>query len=401
MKQKRALIVDDSKSARLVLRRMLEKHELIVDAVGSAQQALDFLIRNRPDVIFMDHMMPGMDGFEAVKAIKNNPETATIPVMMHTSKGGDLYVGQARALGAVGVLPKTVAPTELFESLHKLGLLDERRRGSRRKHGPTHEDEEDGNTEHDEEAVHQQHVLPPIDMAIQSPLAHPETDYAFNPNLRGLLEEQRTGIRKDILLSMENVARHTAGKLNKDMDEKLSRLSPSETPLPKHPRSRLSAALVTLLLLLSLGWNYSNYRTKSASVNSAGRTADAATAASKSAQAAVAELQSIQAETREMLHSSWVTAAWAMNQTFNYSYDEIALDGDRAMTIETLLAKLREAGFKGSMTLQTHAGEFCLSGSQEEGFRLAAPDTPVEKCDFIGNPVQATDTPSAHQSLSF
>ena len=66
--------------------------------------------RHRPDVIFMDHMMPGMDGFQAVQAIKNNPRTATIPIMMYTSQEGELYVGQARALGAVGVLPKQVKP---------------------------------------------------------------------------------------------------------------------------------------------------------------------------------------------------------------------------------------------------------------------------------------------------
>ena len=126
--QKRALVVDDSRSARLVLRRMLEKYDLVVDTVESASLALDYLTRNRPDVIFMDHMMLGMDGFEAIRAIKDNPATATIPVMMYTSKGGDLYLGQARALGAVGVLPKTVAPAELFSSLKKIGLIRDRRK---------------------------------------------------------------------------------------------------------------------------------------------------------------------------------------------------------------------------------------------------------------------------------
>src|SRR5690606_30336110 len=57
------------------------------------------------------------------------PRTATIPVMMYTTKEGEVYVGQARALGAVGVLPKQVQPGVLYEMLSKLGLVGERRRG--------------------------------------------------------------------------------------------------------------------------------------------------------------------------------------------------------------------------------------------------------------------------------
>ena len=127
MTNRRALVVDDSKTARISLQRMLEKHNLAVDTLESAQQALEYLTENTPDVIFMDHMMPGMDGFEAVEAIKGNPDTATIPIMMYTSKGGDLYLSQARALGAVGILPKEVEPAELFSVLNRLGLIRDRR----------------------------------------------------------------------------------------------------------------------------------------------------------------------------------------------------------------------------------------------------------------------------------
>ena len=123
MAYKCALIVDDSRTAREVLRRMLEAHELRVETAESAEAALEYLSSHRPDVIFMDHMMPGMDGFQAVKAIKDNPATATIPVMMYTSQSGDLYVGQARALGAVGVLPKQIKPVEVTEVLRSLRLL--------------------------------------------------------------------------------------------------------------------------------------------------------------------------------------------------------------------------------------------------------------------------------------
>ena len=97
---------------------MLETHDLDVDTAVSAEDALDYLNEHRPDVIFMDHLMPGMDGFEAVSAIKNNPATATIPIMMYTSQEGEVYVGQARALGAVGVLPKQVEPVEVSKVLN-------------------------------------------------------------------------------------------------------------------------------------------------------------------------------------------------------------------------------------------------------------------------------------------
>ena len=127
MGAKRALIVDDSKSARLFLARTLEKYDIDVDSAESAEAAIDYLNSNRPDVIFMDHLMPGMDGLQAVQAIKNDPRTATIPIMMYTSQEGELYLGQARALGAVGVLPKQIKPTDVSKVLYQLHLVADRR----------------------------------------------------------------------------------------------------------------------------------------------------------------------------------------------------------------------------------------------------------------------------------
>src|ERR1700681_4191213 len=127
MTARRALVVDDSKSARAFLTRILERYELAVDGVETAEQAIQYLTIQRPDVIFMDHLMPGMDGFQAVQAIKNNPRTATIPIMMYTSQEGELYLGQARALGAVGVLPKQIKPTDVSKVLFQLHLVPDRR----------------------------------------------------------------------------------------------------------------------------------------------------------------------------------------------------------------------------------------------------------------------------------
>src|SRR6202451_3333710 len=128
MGAKRALIVDDSKSARLFLARALEKYDIDVDSAESAEAAIDYLSSNRPDVIFMDHQRPGMDGLQAVQAIKNDPRTATIPIMMYTSQEGELYLGQARALGALGVLPKQIKQADGSKVLDEVHLVTDRRR---------------------------------------------------------------------------------------------------------------------------------------------------------------------------------------------------------------------------------------------------------------------------------
>ncbi|MEN8803820.1 MAG: response regulator, partial [Thiogranum sp.] len=289
-KQKHALVVDDSKSARLVLRRMLEKHDLAVDTVESAGQALDFLTDHRPDVIFMDHMMPGMDGFEAVKAIKNNPETATIPVMMYTSKGGDLYLGQARALGAVDVLPKTVAPAELFESLRKIGLVKDRRTTAQRMtEEPASERAED---------IKVRNIAPsPVTSFLEPGMQGSSGGLdsgQLDTHLRNLLEQQRVEIRKDMLLSMDTVAQQTSNRLNRELDEKLDAvkqgLPPAQSP------SLVPTVLLIALLFISMAWNFSMHKQQEKDVTHVSAANDVHAADQQPAAQAISKLEALQAE---------------------------------------------------------------------------------------------------------
>lgn len=118
---KNALLVDDSKVARFALSKLLENHDLKVNMASSAEEALDFLKnQNRPDVIFMDHLMPGMNGVEATKAIKGNPETAGIPVIMCTSRKSPSFMEEARNFGIYNILtkpPHTEGLTLVLEQL--------------------------------------------------------------------------------------------------------------------------------------------------------------------------------------------------------------------------------------------------------------------------------------------
>ncbi|PCJ14291.1 MAG: hypothetical protein COB04_15585 [Gammaproteobacteria bacterium] len=120
MAVKTVLLVDDSKSARLVLRKMLEKNSLNVDLAESAEDAFTYLLGHQPDAIFMDHLMPGMDGLEATEVILKNPATQSIPIVMCTSKDGSDFTREARLRGVMDILPKppsASAVTKVLESI--------------------------------------------------------------------------------------------------------------------------------------------------------------------------------------------------------------------------------------------------------------------------------------------
>lgn len=114
------LLVDDSKSARFALAAMLKKHGFSVDGAASAEAAMEMIRQRPPDAIFLDHMMPGMDGYEATKALKAEPATRHIPIVMCTSNDQPEYVRKARELGALGILPKPATPERMREILDAL-----------------------------------------------------------------------------------------------------------------------------------------------------------------------------------------------------------------------------------------------------------------------------------------
>lgn len=109
MSNKRALVVDDSKVGRLTMKKKLEAIGVTVELVDSGQEALDYLAQQRPDVIFMDHMMPDMDGFETTRRIKSAPATHDIPVIIISGNDDEAFVQEARSTGAIHAITKPPA----------------------------------------------------------------------------------------------------------------------------------------------------------------------------------------------------------------------------------------------------------------------------------------------------
>ena len=121
MAVKTALVVDDSKSARIMLSRLVQKNGLEVSMVESGEEAIEHLANSElPDVIFMDHMMPGMDGLATTREISQNPATSHIPILMYTSKEGPEYEEEMLSSGAFAMLGKPAKPDRLAELIQQL-----------------------------------------------------------------------------------------------------------------------------------------------------------------------------------------------------------------------------------------------------------------------------------------
>ena len=369
---KQALIVDDSKSARVVLERMLIELALEVDSVESAVDALDYLKDHQPDVIFMDHMMPGMDGFEAVKHIKTNPHTTAIPIMMYTSRGGEVYLSQARALGAVGIIPKTISPVGLKESLFELGLIDDRRIESA--------------------LVVDEPIAGKADEQVikkRSLTQHSDRD-TFLEELERLMDDQTVELHKSMWLGVESVSHEIFNRLNGELEKQLEKTRPV---LPEQNKIFSPFYIVGALLVLSIFFNVrllsDNYQLEKNLV--ATNSKQTFSPDESSEEKNLADKQDVLKE--------FVT--WAHNMVLEYPFDELALNDKRLPYIEALVKKALEAEYSGNIILQTHVGRFCMNRDPVGNFILADDKLSITQCEYIGNDPQPNDAPSAHQSLSF
>jgi hypothetical protein len=92
---------------------------------------------------------------------------------------------------------------------------------------------------------------------------------------------------------------------------------------------------------------------------------------------------------------------WALNQDVQVGFGEPAFDDRRAVELETLLGDLVAAGFRGSVQLESHLGEFCLAAAPDGDYRLAAPGTALDDCSRLGHTQDDSDVAEDRQSAAF
>jgi CheY-like chemotaxis protein len=407
MSAKRALIVDDSRSARVILSRMLETHGLQVDTAESGEQALDYLRGARPDVVFMDHLMPGMDGFEAVRAIKSNTQTAAIPVMMYTSQEGERYLQEARKIGALGVLSKTLKPTDVSRALYELNLLPDRRelqsaeesRATRTEPRTPYAANSPSNS-----LVGPIHRPAQVEVNTAPTMAASAAPRLGTQELRAtvsaLVNEQNAELLQLLQSSLDAMSNRLSAELRATAQQVvLSTQVATGASESNGSRGWFAAALILVALIptaviAALYWRTLNDN-QAQLEQSTSRLAMVVTDQQT-------QIEQLRAELRKRQDAGGDIAVVGSNEeTVAVPYGELPLANARVQRLQAMLGRLQADGFRGKLRVSSFAGDFCLTGNAINGYKLASDELPARRCDLIGNPFDDGLTAAQRQSPEF
>jgi two-component system cell cycle response regulator DivK len=116
---KRILVVEDQEDNRQILRDLLASADYEMSEAENGQEALDAVAKQRPDLILMDIQLPIMDGYEATRRIKGNPEWKDIPIIVVTSYALSGDEGKAREAGCDAYVTKPYSPRALLAKIRE------------------------------------------------------------------------------------------------------------------------------------------------------------------------------------------------------------------------------------------------------------------------------------------
>jgi twitching motility two-component system response regulator PilH len=117
----KVLIVDDSKTELMFMTELLQRNGMTVRTAQGADDAFKRLTEEKPDLILMDVVMPGQNGFQLTRAINRTPEYTEIPIIMCTSKNLETDRVWGMRQGARDYITKPVNEAELLAKIKALG----------------------------------------------------------------------------------------------------------------------------------------------------------------------------------------------------------------------------------------------------------------------------------------
>ncbi len=116
----RILVVDDSPTEVHVLKSMLEKNGYTVLTAASGEEGVSIAKQQKPDLVLMDVVMPGLNGFQATRQLANDAATSTIPVIVVTTKDQETDKVWAMRQGAKDYIVKPVKEGDLMQRVKAL-----------------------------------------------------------------------------------------------------------------------------------------------------------------------------------------------------------------------------------------------------------------------------------------
>ncbi len=117
--KQKILVADDEPNVRKLVSRLLAKDYIVIGA-SNGEEAVAAALKQQPDLILMDIMMPNVDGYRACFAIKSNPATRAIPVVMLTGVGHELNKKLSQQMGADAYIAKPFGLQELKDVIVQL-----------------------------------------------------------------------------------------------------------------------------------------------------------------------------------------------------------------------------------------------------------------------------------------
>ena len=117
--QRRVLIIEDEKLIILSTQMVLEASGYRVDSAMDGEEGIQKAKQSAPDLILLDIMMPGIDGWETLTRLKQDPETADVPVVIFTAREHSRGHQRSAEMGAADYFRKPFEPEELVELVEK------------------------------------------------------------------------------------------------------------------------------------------------------------------------------------------------------------------------------------------------------------------------------------------
>jgi two-component system alkaline phosphatase synthesis response regulator PhoP len=117
---KTILLVDDEANLRILVSATLDEAQYRIIEATDGTAALELARQQRPDLLVLDWMMPGLNGIDVVQALRQDPVTAHIPIIMLSARGQETDKERGRSVGTSAYLVKPFSPLELLRTVEEI-----------------------------------------------------------------------------------------------------------------------------------------------------------------------------------------------------------------------------------------------------------------------------------------